>query len=107
MRKLYSLYAQFKEFIMDNNYEPIIDANTKPVGNDKLFAILRKNKFNLIEFDFVNKNAKTILNENGIDYGDGLILRRTLSRDGKSKAWVNDIPMNWLRFTDNLKAIHY
>ena len=46
------------------------------------------------EFDFVNDNAKQILDENGIDYNDGLILRRTLSRDGKSRAWVNDIPVS-------------
>ena len=46
------------------------------------------------EFDFVNDNVKQILNENGIDYNDGLILRRTLSRDGKSKAWINDIPVS-------------
>ena len=46
------------------------------------------------EFDFVNDNVKHILNENDIDYSDGLILRRTLSRDGKSRAWVNDIPVS-------------
>lgn len=46
------------------------------------------------EFDFVNNAVKQILNENGIDYNDGLILRRTLSRDGKSRAWVNDTPVS-------------
>ena len=46
------------------------------------------------EFDFVNDNVKQILDENGIDYNDGLILRRTLSNDGKSRAWVNDIPVS-------------
>ena len=46
------------------------------------------------EFDFVNDTAKEILDENGIDYSEGLILRRTLSRDGKSKAWINDIPVS-------------
>ena len=46
------------------------------------------------EFDFVNDNVKEILNENGIDYDDGLILRRTLSTDGKSRAWVNDVPVS-------------
>lgn len=45
-------------------------------------------------FDFVNDNVKEILNENGIDYDDGLILRRTLSTDGKSRAWVNDVPVS-------------
>ncbi len=46
------------------------------------------------EFDFVNDNVKAILDENGIDYNDGLILRRTLSRDGKSRAWINDVPVS-------------
>ena len=46
------------------------------------------------EFDFVNNDAKQILDENGIDYSDGLILRRTLSRDGKSRAWINDVPVS-------------
>ncbi len=46
------------------------------------------------EFDFVNDNVKQILDENGIDYNDGLILRRTLSNDGKSRAWVNDVPVS-------------
>ena len=46
------------------------------------------------EFDFINDNVKQILNENGIDYNDGLILRRTLSMDGKSRAWINDVPVS-------------
>ncbi len=46
------------------------------------------------EFDFVNDMIKQILNENGIDCNDGLILRRTLSTDGKSRAWVNDVPVS-------------
>lgn len=46
------------------------------------------------EFDFVNDNVKQVLDENGIGYDDGLILRRTLSTDGKSRAWVNDIPVS-------------
>ena len=46
------------------------------------------------EFDFVNDAAKKVLYENGIDYNDSLILRRTLSTDGKSRAWVNDTPVS-------------
>ena len=46
------------------------------------------------EFDFINDNVKHILDENGIDYNDELILRRTLSTDGKSRAWINDIPVS-------------
>jgi len=46
------------------------------------------------EFDSVNNTVKSILDENGIDYDDNLILRRTLQNDGKSRAWVNDIPVS-------------
>ena len=46
------------------------------------------------EFDYINDNAKNVLDENGIDYNDGLILRRTLSVDGKSRAWINDVPVS-------------
>ena len=46
------------------------------------------------EFDYVNDSVKQILDENGIDYNDGLILRRTLSSDGKSRAWINDVPVS-------------
>ena len=46
------------------------------------------------EFDYINDNVKQILEENGIEYEDELILRRTLSKDGKSKAWINDIPVS-------------
>ena len=46
------------------------------------------------EFDYVNDSVKQILDENGIDYADGLILRRNLTKDGKSKAWVNDVPVS-------------
>ena len=61
------------------------------------------------EFDFVNDNVKAILDENGIDYNDGLILRRTLSRDGKSRAWINDIPVSiktLKQIGDELVEIH-
>ncbi len=46
------------------------------------------------EFDFINNKTKEILNENGIEFDDNLILRRTLSNDGKSRAWVNDVPVS-------------
>lgn len=46
------------------------------------------------EFDSVPSSVATILSEFDIDCDDGLILRRTLSVDGKSKAWVNDTPVS-------------
>ena len=45
-------------------------------------------------FDCVPESVKCVLNEFDIDYNDGLILRRTLSTDGKSRAWINDIPVS-------------
>ena len=46
------------------------------------------------EFDFINETTRQILDENGIECSDELILRRTLSRDGKSRAWINDTPVS-------------
>ncbi len=46
------------------------------------------------EFDNVPDAVRAILTENGIDADDNLILRRTLSADGKSRAWINDIPVS-------------
>ena len=46
------------------------------------------------EFDTLNDATKQILDENGIDFDGQLILRRTLGCDGKSRAWVNDIPVS-------------
>lgn len=48
----------------------------------------------IAEFDSVNEVTKQILDENGIEYDDRLILRRTLTTDGKSRAWVNDVPVS-------------
>mgnify|MGYP003295219804 CR=1 FL=1 len=45
------------------------------------------------EFDYTPVDAKTILSEYDIDCDDGLILRRTLGTDGKSRAWINDVPV--------------
>ena len=46
------------------------------------------------EFDSANNTVKTILDENGIELDNNLILRRTLQKDGKSRAWINDIPVS-------------
>ena len=48
----------------------------------------------IAEFDNVDDNIQNLLNENGIDLSDTLILRRTLSTDGKSRAWANDTPIS-------------
>ncbi len=46
------------------------------------------------EFDSYGDDVKQILDTNGIDADDTLILRRTLSADGKSRAWINDCPVS-------------
>ncbi len=48
----------------------------------------------IAEFDNINSLLKEILNENDIDVEDALILRRTITTDGKSRAWVNDTPVS-------------
>ena len=48
----------------------------------------------IAEFDNIDDNIQKLLNENGIDLSDTLILRRTLSTDGKSRAWANDTPIS-------------
>ena len=48
----------------------------------------------IAEFDNIDDNIQNLLNENGIDLSDTLILRRTLSADGKSRAWANDTPIS-------------
>ena len=46
------------------------------------------------EFDSTPKSVQDILTENGIAASDNLILRRTLTTDGKSRAWINDEPVS-------------
>ena len=61
------------------------------------------------EFDTINETLHKILDENGIDYDDVLIMRRTLNSDGKSRAWVNDIPVSiktLKQIGDELVEIH-
>lgn len=48
----------------------------------------------IAEFDDANKNIKSILAENDIEFDGTLILRRTLSTDGKSRALINDAPVS-------------
>lgn len=48
----------------------------------------------IAEFAPIPSILHDILSENGIDSDDRLILRRTLSSDGKSRAWINDTPVS-------------
>ena len=45
-------------------------------------------------FDSVPSGVQEVLNEFDIESDGDLILRRTLSTDGKSKAWINDVPVS-------------
>jgi len=61
------------------------------------------------DFDGINDNVKAVLDENGIEYNGDLILRRTLQSDGKSRAWINDIPVSvkvLKQIGDELVEIH-
>lgn len=53
------------------------------------------------EFDSVNMAVCDVLREFDIDCADGVILRRTLASDGKSRAWINDTPVS----VKTLKAV--
>ncbi|MBQ8042507.1 MAG: DNA repair protein RecN [Alphaproteobacteria bacterium] len=46
------------------------------------------------EFDVAPAAVVDTLGECDIECTDGLILRRTLSADGKSRAWINDVPVS-------------
>ena len=72
------------------------DCKYKYISNYKVSCDVSLNSF----FGIYNElnNTSYIGNDNNIsfdiDYNDGLILRRTLSNDGKSRAWINDIPVS-------------
>ena len=46
------------------------------------------------EFDATNDAINAIFDEFGIERDNHIILRRTLGADGKSRAWVNDVPVS-------------
>lgn len=45
-------------------------------------------------FDISKYNLKTVFEENDIDYDTNTILRREITPQGKSRAFINDIPVN-------------
>lgn len=53
------------------------------------------------EFDTAPSAALDILSEYDIDCASGLILRRTLTQDGRGRAWINDTPVS----VKTLKAV--
>ena len=63
----------------------------------------------IAEFDNISDSIKNILNENAIDDFSTLILRRIISKDGKTKSFINDIPVSLKTLKlvgDNLIEVH-
>lgn len=63
----------------------------------------------IAEFDNVSDFIKNILSENAIDDFSTLILRRIISKDGKTKSFINDIPVSLKTLKlvgDNLIEVH-
>ena len=48
----------------------------------------------IAEFDKSNALVAELLNDAGIDTDGSIILRRSLGADGKSRAWINDVPVS-------------
>ncbi|MGD9109045.1 MAG: DNA repair protein RecN [Gammaproteobacteria bacterium] len=63
-----------------------------------------------ISFDLAeNLGARNCLKELELDHADECIIRRTISKDGRSKSFVNDIPttlQSLRKITENLISIH-
>jgi len=59
-------------------------------------ALLEKEKKCIVEgiFDSNGENLSRLLEENDLDAGEQVILRREISPTGKSRAFVNDTPVN-------------
>lgn len=75
----------------------LLDALSLALGARSDTGLIRhgcENASVIATFDYVPSATKTLLSEQEIDYDDELILRRTLNTDGKSKAWINDIPVS-------------
>lgn len=75
----------------------LLDALSLALGARSDTGLIRhgcENASVIATFDYVPSATKTLLSEQEIDYDNELILRRTLNTDGKSKAWINDIPVS-------------
>ncbi len=78
-------------------------ADNKLFYNDQEKCVVEAH-FNVREYDL-----KSFFSENELDYDDEVVVRRELSPAGKSRAFVNDTPVNnnlLQRLTDNLIDLH-
>ncbi|MDP4186995.1 MAG: DNA repair protein RecN [Bacteroidota bacterium] len=46
------------------------------------------------EFDITRYNLKDFFTQNNIDYSDNTLIRREINEEGKSRAFINDTPVN-------------
>jgi DNA repair protein RecN (Recombination protein N) len=75
----------------------LLDALALALGARSDTGLLRRGADNaqvIAEFDINRAQDVAPLQEYDIEISDTLILRRTLSADGKSKAWINDTPVS-------------
>jgi DNA repair protein RecN (Recombination protein N) len=90
----------------------LLDALSLALGARSDVGLIRhgcENAQVIAEFDAVNTALKSMLDDNGIDYSGSLILRRTLTADGKSRAVANDVPVSikiLKQIGDELVEIH-
>ena len=59
-------------------------------------SLFLENKKSIVEgiFDIGKYHLQSFFNTNDIDYDDELIIRREITPSGKSRAFVNDTPVN-------------
>lgn len=91
----------------------LLDALSLAIGarsNNRLLRNGEKNGTVVATFDISNNNnCKKLLDEIGIDYENEIILRRIITEDGKSRAFINDIVVsqNFLsKIGEELVEIH-
>lgn len=90
----------------------LMDALSLALGGRSDTSLIRHGCDNatvIAEFDTCPDAAKTIFMDNGIDCENSVILKRTLSIDGKSRAWINDTPVSiklLKEIGDNLVEVH-
>ncbi|KAB2836846.1 MAG: AAA family ATPase, partial [Caedimonadaceae bacterium] len=91
----------------------LLDALNLALGERAQVSLIRPGESHatvIAEFDVgADEGIKNTLEEAGLDFEDRLVLRRSLSRDGKSRAFINDQPVSLALLGDlssRLREIH-
>jgi DNA repair protein RecN (Recombination protein N) len=91
----------------------LLDALGLATGRRSSSRLLRTGEnqgFVIAEFDIDgNTECTKLLEENGIEYSDAVILKRILYSDGRSKAFINDMPVGQVlldQVGDTLMEVH-